>query len=98
MALIDVTWDVLLVLLIPGKTFTSHRVGARPGHPISRHPLSRSITARSRSELRSLRAHTARPFADIPQPDWTLSNPHETRRRAQALPPMLYGDQPARNA
>jgi len=34
MALIDVIWDVLLVLLIPGKTLRLTGVGARPGHPI----------------------------------------------------------------
>jgi hypothetical protein len=33
--LVDETWDVLLVLLIPCKTLRLTRVGARPGHPIS---------------------------------------------------------------
>ena len=37
MALIDVIWDVLLVVLDSQQDFTSRRVGARPGHPISGH-------------------------------------------------------------
>jgi hypothetical protein len=47
--LIDVTWDVLLVLLIPCKTLRLTGVGARPGHPISRHRHRYSITSSARA-------------------------------------------------
>src|SRR6266481_2663876 len=40
MVRICVTWDVLLVLLVPPQDFTFCRAGARPGHPITGHASS----------------------------------------------------------